>query len=408
MKAIQRIHLPRYKPAAAANLRPRYPIEQAAWIWASGKKEGELAVLRFENHFAVKHSQNVKLHVSGDMRYRLFLDGELISIGPDRCDVNHWSFASYEVALETGKHCLTAEVSWIGSYAPIVQYSWRGGFILAAEGELAPVLNTGAGKWTVQDIDAWSFDPWPGEVGTTFTGHPILVGANQTIYGKKFFSPDKAPEKPVVVFGPMPVSEWSGVPSGWRLDPSELPDQLNQILRLGKVLGVIEEGLNFETALAPDALKHPDIRLWQALFDKGEPVKVATGRSLSVLVDLGDYYCGYSRATVSGGINADLSVIWAEGLFERPASLWSKHKGHREKVIGKYYRGLRDTFVFDGANDRDYEACWWRSGRYLLVTIRGGTSPICVQDISFRETRYPFKEEAQFERMTQESRSSFL
>jgi hypothetical protein len=391
VKGFSRIYLPRYAPAAEANLRPRYPIEKAAWIWAPGKKEGELAVLRFENRFRLERARKTILHVSGDMRYRLYLDGELISLGPDRCDVNHWSFASYEVKLGPGAHCLSAEVWWIGPHAPLVQKSWRGGFILAAEGDLGPVLNTGAGRWKVYDLDAWSFGAWPGE------GKPPTVGACQTIDGRKLFAPTVKPETPVVVSGPMPVSEWSGVLPGWRLDPSELADQRGRVTRVGKVLAVIEGGLDLETPLAPAALKHPEIPDWQALLDKGQPVRLAGGRSVSVLVDLGDYYCGYSRATVSGGVGADVSLIWAEGLFERPASRRSKHKGHREEVVSKYYRGLRDTFILDGSTDRSYEACWWRSGRYVLITIRGGKSPVAVRDISFRETRYPFEREARFE-----------
>ena len=51
MKGIRRIYQPRYAPAAEANLRPRYPIEKAAWIWAPGKKEGELAVFGLKTAF---------------------------------------------------------------------------------------------------------------------------------------------------------------------------------------------------------------------------------------------------------------------------------------------------------------------------------------------------------------------
>lgn len=71
MKAIRRVHLPRHTPAAEENLRPRYPIEQASWIWAPGKKDGELAVLRFENRCRLDRVRKTILHVSGDMRQAL-------------------------------------------------------------------------------------------------------------------------------------------------------------------------------------------------------------------------------------------------------------------------------------------------------------------------------------------------
>jgi hypothetical protein len=104
-------------------------------------------------------------------------------------------------------------------------------------------------------------------------------------------------------------------------------------------------------------------------------------------------------------------MAWAEALFERPASRWSKHKGDRRQLAGKFFRGPRDSFIHDASSQRSYRACWWRAGRYILLTVhagdpaspgrsprlrRGVARPLRVDDVSIRETRYPLENEGRF------------
>jgi hypothetical protein len=135
---------------------------------------------------------------------------------------------------------------------------------------------------------------------------------------------------------------------------------------------------------------------WQRLLDGTGVVCVPAETTVSILWDLGNYYCGYSQARLSGGAGSDVSFVWAEALFERPLSQASKHKGQRQEVVGKYCRGPRDSFRNDGGEHRAYTACWWRSGCLILVTVRTAAAPLVVEAVSFRETRYPLEMEASF------------
>ena len=382
--------VPLVLPECEANLRPRYAIESAAWIWHPSKHGHAPAVLVFENRFRVARREEVRLHVSADQRYELFLDGELLSRGPDRGDVEHWSFATYRLDLAPGEHVLEATAWWIGGAAPVAQVTHRGGFILAAEGDLGAALDTGRGRWRVADrTDAWSFEDRPGERPAHF------VGAHQTVHGDRWFAPREW-VAPQTVVGPLERAEWYSVRPGWALRPSGLPDQVSETRRTGRIVALIPGGLDAETPLRSDHLEQPGIAAWQAMLAGGGAVTVPPRTTLSVLWDLGDYTCGHSQAMLSGGAGSELSMTWAEALFEHPLSRASKHKGNRRQWVGKYCRGPRDSFRNDGGQKRSYTACWWRSGCLVLVTVRTEAEPLVVDALSFRETRYPLEPEAVF------------
>ncbi len=248
---MSRITLEPQRPECEANLRPRYPIESAAWIWHPACEAGATAVLQFVNRFRVDAAEETVLHVSADERYALFLDGVLISRGPDRCDVAHWSFSSYRLCLDPGEHVLEATVWSIGEAAPKVQLSHRGGFILAAEGALGAQFDTGRGDWQVADrTAAWTFENRPDELAA------FLVGAHQTIHGDRWFAPG-AWVAPGVVLGPLVRAEWYTVRAGWKLRPSPLPDQVCREQRPGRIVAVIPGGLDAETPLPAASLAYP-------------------------------------------------------------------------------------------------------------------------------------------------------
>ena len=389
MNAITRIVTPVVEPLSDANIRRRYAIEGASWIWHPERAAGEVAAVRFANAFRLDAPREFVLHVSADQRYELSLDGEIISLGPDRCDERRWSFASYRIALPGGPHELEALVWWIGPHAPAAQRSWRGGFILAAEGPLDGALTTGKGPWTATDVGGWSFDGRGGEL----PAH--MVGGFQTIDRREQLRSGSEPVPPAVVLVPLEDSEWSSARAGWALHPSPLPDQLRRDLRPGRIIAVIEGGLDGERPVGTEHLRHPAVAEWQGMLDGSRAVTVPAGRTVSALWDLGDYYCGYSQALLAGG-GGELSMTWAEALFERPVSRWSKHKGSRRELVGKFYRGPRDTFVAADGEARPFRACWWRSGRYVLLTARAGEAPLAIEGVSIRETRYPLEDEGRF------------
>ena len=84
MKNNYRIKVP-VKDARNGNIGSLYTADCAAWIWHPDKCE----MVEFELEWEQENAQEVVCFVSADNRFELYLDGEYIAMGPDRCDVAH-------------------------------------------------------------------------------------------------------------------------------------------------------------------------------------------------------------------------------------------------------------------------------------------------------------------------------
>jgi len=147
---VKRVLLPPRLYMGDTGISPVQPIDEAAWIWrrafANLSKVAHAesfaagwsgpALLWFRKTFDATATP-LRLHVSADERFELFLDARRIARGPDRSDVEHWSYATYQIQLTPSQHRIEALAWSIGPHAPVAQIPWRGGFVLKGEGDKA-------------------------------------------------------------------------------------------------------------------------------------------------------------------------------------------------------------------------------------------------------------------------------
>ena len=380
-----RLETPAAQVPLDGNIQSLYEIEKAAWIWAAHSAADERLVLEFENTFEVLEPTDVIIHVTADQRYELFLDGELMSRGPDRSDVNHWAFASYQIRLPAGSHTLRATVAWIGDDAPCAQATHRGGFLLAAEGPLSDQLNTGTDNWRARRIASWTFQPGP---------PPDFVGREQTIDDRQ--TTNESQVELATVAPPLSDNAFGLMRTGWRLHPSPLPDQKLEPLTLGSVRAVREGDPPTPLVIHSEDCENPSRDPWQQLAHTGGEVVVPAHSVVSVLFDLEDYATAYPRMTLAGGKDASVRIAWAESLYEVDADgKPSRQKGSRDQVAGKAFHGIADTFISSG-REHTFRTWWWRSGRYVLVTVQTERDPLTIKKFDILQTRYPLEDEGMF------------
>ena len=157
MLSCARIHVKPVEPVGDLNIFHQYHVQKASWIGHPDSSMDQDLFLSFVLDFSLPEAEKFILHLSADQRFELSCDGMYVGMGPDRSDIHHWSFHSYEISCEKGKHALEAHVHYLtNAFVPQAQNSCRPGFILASERCSAP-LDTGSAPWKVKRKKGFSF-----------------------------------------------------------------------------------------------------------------------------------------------------------------------------------------------------------------------------------------------------------
>jgi hypothetical protein len=387
----QRRFLPDPGPLADANALLRLPAERGAWIWHPGKGPREMAFLRFRLEFTLAAATDLTLHVTADQRFQLSCDGLDLTYGPDRCDLEHWTVHTLAVDLAAGAHVLEALVWYIpepvGELAggriapPMAQVTFRGGFLLVAEGGGTP-LDTGTAPWSVEDLTA-----------AVELARPRIVEYHDIgpEYTYRLGDWRGAAVPAEVVMPAVPVNPHGVRRPGWCLYPAAMPEQRRETWRGGQVRAL--RGSWSEEPWREEETRGEGIAGWQALLAKGGALTLPAGTELTVLWDLGDYVCGYPQMALgAGAADALVEWSWAESLYEEPAvgriGLKSA-KGRRQEFLGKVFLGLADRWVPGPETVGRAPALWWRCGRYIRLRVRTGAQPLALGDVSILTTGFP-------------------
>lgn len=375
----------------------------ARWIWHPDALPGEASIVAFRRRFSVEQATILRIHVTADQRYELFIDGRRLGRGPHRSDLAHWFYETYEVELAAGEHLLAARTWWLpGEGAPMAQISAEPGFLLLAEGALAEELSTGAEGWEALAFEGYTGAPYRSSayyvVGWTFTldGTRYPWGWND--------DPDAPGAWVPAAAGRMPVggesNPYFNPETGRRVMENHLtPSMLPPMIEVTRQIGIVRhaEIRSPDVTAGPVQAAHHQSELvarWQEMLRGRGAVTVDPRTRLWLIIDLDDYYCFYLELVTSGGAGAQFILSWAESLYESDTG---HDKGNRNAVEGKVFRGPQDRFILDGGEKRRYDTLWWRSGRYVEIVVETKDEAVTIEQLAWRETRYPFEMEGRIE-----------
>jgi len=371
-------------------------IWPCAWIGHPGAPRPPF-VTAFRRCFTLAEAAIVRVHVTADERYELFLDGERIGRGSERGTAQRWYFESYELQLTPGAHVLVARSWALGQQAPYAQASVWPGFLLAPDDATwHGALGTGVAPWEVQLLSGYRFtDPLP----AWGTGAKVVIDARGLPADLEAGGGDGW--LPAVTLDRAAGATRNEYGTAQLLAPATLPPQHDTLWRSLRVrfVGELPAGDPAATPISLAAHRSDEGAAWQALVDGRAPLIVPPHSARRVLVDLEQYVCAYPTLVVSGGQGSQVRLSWAESLFLAPLPPVKDArvpKGHRAEIDGKYFAGVGDTFLPDGRPHVRFEPLWWQAGRYLELVVRTGVEALTLEQLALAETRYPLEQESQF------------
>lgn len=368
----------------------RWPV---SWISVADAATRPL-VAAYRCLFTLATAQTLRLHVTADERYELYVDGARVGRGPERGDDENWFYESYDLELGAGPHRLVARVWSLGAQAPFAQTSVRHGLLVAAGPAHDALVGTGVAPWEGKRLGGYAF---AGSGITWGTGALETVAAVTFAWGWERGGGRgwRAVETVETGYARLPFMDWTPK-SIHLLRPATLP-----AMRAEPAPAPLCRHLDAPTTIAataetPAVLAAQDLvaerAAWQAWLNGGT-LTLPAHTTRRAILDLGDYRCAYPRVTLAGGCGAALRLAWAEGLFE-PRD--GAGKGNRNELEGKLFRGSGDTFFADGGKDRTFAPLWWRAGRYAELCIQTAAEPLTLTRFALEETGYPLVPTAEF------------
>ncbi|HEY0008873.1 MAG TPA: alpha-L-rhamnosidase C-terminal domain-containing protein [Tepidisphaeraceae bacterium] len=380
----------------------------AKWVGPDAFSVETGGIWAYRLSFDVAAARTQRVHVSADQRYVLYLNGELLGRGPERGDLRHWMYDSYDLDLAAGAHTLVAIVWWhspAGNHAPgEAQQTVRPGFFLMADSTDAAPLHTGAAHWEYKAIPGYAFHL------AVIVGHGYsAVEPRLTLNGNAYpwgIERGSGGDWSKALIGPqaaVAAAVWDSHPY-WLLRPAMLPAMRTRAIDHGfcRHLEQLPGGDAETVAIDPANHLSEEAAAWDALFAGRGSVTLPAKTRWRAIIDLETYDCAFHRVVTQGGQGASVSIRWAEGLYrydpQRDKSIKSvRHKDNRGEINGRHFLGSGDTFVTDGADERAFESLWWSAGRYVEVIVETKNEPITLKKLQLTHTGYPYDFTATFD-----------
>jgi alpha-L-rhamnosidase len=351
-------------------------------------------VLGFRLKLDQPEDAHIRLYVTADERYELYLDGKLISRGPERCSPEAWYYTTLEVDVCAGRHLLFARVWALGDAAPCAQMSERPGFLLGAEnpdGTANRAWSTGLAQWQVRRLDGYG---WTKEIPRSLAGRRLRIDGRVYPWGVETSADEDW--LPAEINSHALTTCNSDLEPNRVLVPGTLPRMLTQpVVSAARFLEDVPIGE--DATKRPVRLRdhRPDLAKEAQDWVQGHSaLRVPANHRYRMILDLGNYVCAYTRFEVSQGGGGQVTTRWAEALFEEGAG--GRTKGNRNELENRVVEGVPNVFKLDGQPNRDYSTLWWEAGRYLEIVAEAGNEDIILHRLILEETRYPLEMKSSF------------
>lgn len=374
---------------------------QAKWIWDVPQPEpngtNQQCLVYFRKTFQIAEGirPSLKLDVTADSRYRLFINGQSVTVGPCKGtpQVQYYDSVDVSAHLQEGTNVLAVQVLRFPSFEPF-EYGvggptsvWRSqsaglfveGSLKDADGKIIEQLHTDA-SWRVfrhrgyQPISS-PLIMWMGGVEEV-DGH----GAPHQWQSIEYKDTDWTS---AVEFAEL---RGYGLLSPWQLAPRPIPS-------------MYEEQRHFH---AITRVEHIECSSAEALLHSGvnSSIRLEAGQKIVLELDAAELTTGYLNIGMLGGKGSNIRLLCAECYEAQESNENKRIKGQRNDSRGKLL-GDFDVYHVAGYGQTSslpeiYEPFWFRTFRYVRLEIEVANEPLQLLWLHYRETGYPLDVKAEF------------
>ncbi len=363
--------------------------KKSNWIWTEAAyDESNPSIVYFRKELMLE--QDVKsavIRVSADSRYRLYVNDTSMAQGPCKGDRNVWYYDEVDIknALHQGVNVFAVVVlrypqnlknkinhSMIRTEVPGF---YLAGTIMLVDGEVIPFTADETWKSFYEDKN---------KIGRPGVYNDYLDIA-ETIEGDQRTLGWKRPG-----FSDM---DWSAA-------KVYLERSVNKVISPGcmgprPIPFLYEKPCAFESVVC---VRTPETKTgdWERLIRQQGIIVIPENKKEVVEISAGVEETGFLEMAFAGGKGAKVSILTSEayvyGLKNKNGHPVKKDRtdyvhGHLEGIIDIYTVGGYGTLE----QPEEYEPFWFRTFRFIQITVETGSQPLAITKFFYRETGYPLE-----------------
>ncbi len=363
-----------------------FQIPLTGWIWLDGWRDpGEAQLVRFRKTFSLAQlPERLPLEISADSRYKLFVNGTLISVGPSKGDRLLWFADKADIApcLRRGENVLAVETL---RYPPDQKKGNHSVFRTATPGLYIKETETAFGlstdsSWKCRPDNGFSIvseSPYfaPLHILEDRRGDKSMAGWRLPGFAEKGW------ETPMCYS----VFQMDQAVSPRNLFPRTIPPMRLEPKKFAGLFG------RFHSSL-PCAE-------WETMLAGGGSVTVPAHSREAVEINAGELTTGYLSLRMSGGAGGRATILTSEGYVQKGGNGEPEEppkKADRLDWENGVLHGFTDVYRPDGGEDV-YEPFWFRTFRFVRLEIVTEDEPLRISGFDYLETGYPLEVKTQVE-----------
>ena len=363
------------------------------WIWlkdwSAKDKEDPVLVLFRKVIRTAEGIQSAGVQISADSRYKLYINGRLVEIGPSRGDAQVWFFDEIDILpyLKEGENVFAAEVL---RYPQIHSRGNHGIFRTEFPGLYfrCSLRYTGGREETVCADSSWRALRHPGfsivseadgfaplQIYEERTGITELKGWMDETYDDSAWT--EAVEYPSL----------SQAVSPGNLKPRTIPFLYRKDRTFREVTAIRKSAAGKEA--------------WEELLYSGHSLEIPADSREVVEISAGEEMTGYLHLAVKGGKGTKIRILQSECYVTEEKKGELPVKGKRDDWETGHLEGFSDLYHVAGYGTRElpeeYEPFWFRTFRFARLEITTADTPVTVMRFDYTETGYPLEVQTKIE-----------
>ena len=312
-------------------------MAQTHWIWTndwSPDDQDTPRVVRFQKRFTLSTlPENAEIRISADSRYKCYLNGTLLGFGPAKGDPVHRYYDTIDLAssLVVGENTFLVYV---------LRYP-----VAPGQGNHSLIRSEIPGLYLEGFL----------KVDETMTA---------VVERDREYHPEEKDFAPLWIHENVSREDVSDSPV-FCYEDADLPVELR------------------EEALLPRPIPNTSLIPLELPF---APHTVPARARETFVVDAGEEQCAFLSYQLSGGRDAHLTVCYSECYTDRNGK-----KEARTGFEGAVLDGYRDCYTVRGRENESYDPFWFRTFRFLQITVETKEEPLTLTGIRAIATGYPLK-----------------